>query len=256
MTRGAALAALAWWRDAGVDVLVADEPRDWLAPLPSPLGEGRLERSESGGGPTVKSVPAHPQPLPRGEGEQKVADLTPIARADSLDALRLAVEAIRPRAIFSDGDPASGVMIVGETAAPDDDRTGRPFSGPAGELLDRMLAAIQLDRSSTYITNLLLWRSFGKASPADLATATAILRRHIELARPRALLVMGGVPAAALFPGNPSISALRGSWRDLTVGDVTVPALPTYNPAYLLRNTAMKKQAWADLQSFRAHLDA
>ena len=147
-------------------------------------------------------------------------------------------------------------MIIGETAAPDDDRTGRPFSGPAGALLDRMLAAIGRDRSSTYISNLMLWRSYGKAAPADIAMGQAILLRHIELARPRALLLMGGEAAKALLATDTGITRLRGNWVDLRVGSHPVPALPTFNPAYLLRRPADKRMAWADLLALKAKIDA
>ncbi len=264
MTRGAALAALSWWADAGVDVLVDDAPRDWLAAaidaerVPSPTGRGQGWASEQIPQPKTKpSLERPPLAPPQRGGDVDLSALNDtLARTDTLDALRLAVEAIRPRAIFSDGDPASGVMIVGETAAPDDDRTGKPFSGPAGELLDKMLAAIGRDRTSTYISNLLLWRSFGKAAPADLAIGQAILRRHIELAKPRALLVMSGEAAKALLGTSAGITQLRGQWVHLPVGTDSIPVLPTFNPAYLLRRPADKRLAWADLLMFKAKIDA
>lgn len=264
MTRGAALAALSWWADAGVETLVDDSPRDWLAAaikaerVLSPVGRG-------GGWTAEQEIQSQPKralerpPLtpPQQGGDVDLLALSDtLARAATLDALRLAVEGIRPRAIFSDGDPASGVMIVGETAAPDDDRTGKPFSGPAGDLLDKMLAAIGRDRSSTYISNLLLWRSFGKAAPADLAIGQAILRRHIELAKPRAVLVMSGEAAKALLGTSAGITQLRGHWVHLPVGTESIPVLPTFNPAYLLRRPADKRLAWADLLTFKAKIDA
>ena len=264
MTRSAALAALAWWRDAGVDTLVDDAPRDWLAVassperVPSPPGRGKGWADEQGA--PVQPVPPRERPPltpPRRGGGADLAALTAaLAACNTLEALRQAVETIRTRPIFADGDSASGVMIVGETAAPDDDSTGKPFSGPAGALLDKMLAAIGRDRSSTYISNLLLWRGFGQATAADIATGAAILRRHIELAKPRAVLVMSGVAAKALLDTNVGITQLRGHWVDQMVGDHKLALLPTFNPAYLLRYPAHKRMAWADLLMFKAKIDA
>lgn len=253
MTRSAALAALSWWRDAGVDTLVDDAPRDWLG---ASIAEDRSDDHQAPA--QVSPVRERRQVAPPRPGRDVdiSALTTTLAGCDTLEALRRAVESIRARPIFADGDPASGVMIVGETAASDDDRTGKPFSGPAGELLDKMLAAIGRDRTSTYISNLLLWRGFGKAAAADIATGTAILRRHIELAKPRAVLVMSGVAAKALLDTNAGITLLRGKWVDLTLGNHKLALLPTFNPAYLLRYPAHKRMAWADLLMFKAKIDA
>ncbi len=250
-SRADALSALAWLVDAGVDTLVGDAPHAWLAaPAPpimdAPVAEKRAER---------------PAPRPERPAAPS-ADSAEIERrvlaADSLDALKEAAASLRAKPIFADGDPASGVMIIGQDAAPDDDRTGRPFSGPSGALLDRMLAAIGRDRSSVYLTNLYLWRSVGGAavSADETRLSTLILRRHIELAAPRALLVMGDKPSKALFDTDVAISKLRGRWADLTVAGKNLPALPTFNPAYLLRLPAHKALAWVDLRAFKSRIDA
>ena len=258
MTRSAALATLSWWRDAGVDTLVDDAPRNWLAP-PAPA-EPRPDVTDWQATAPAAAPPSPARSSPPAASRTTDIDLSDLKSAlagcATLDALRAAAAAVRPRPIFADGDPASGVMIIGETAAPDDDRTGRPFSGPSGELLDKMLAAIGRGRSSTYISNLMLWRSFGKAAPADVAVGHAILLRHIELAKPRALLLMGGEAAKALLATQTGITQLRGKWVDLTAGSHPVPALPTFNPAYLLRRPADKRMAWADLLMFKAKIDA
>lgn len=234
-----ALSALAWLVEAGVDVAVEDRPRDWLAPREQPA-----QAVETPAGITAT--------LPQDAAPPGIDDAT------SLAALRAAVEALRPKPIFADGDPASGVMIVGEGPSPDDDRTGAPFSGPSGRLLDRMLAAIGRDRSSCYLSNLILWRAPGgrPASDEDIALGRAVLRRHIELAAPRVLLVMGGMPAQALFDTDVGITRLRGRWLDLEVGAVTVPALPTFNPAYLLRVPKQKALAWVDLLAFKTRIES
>lgn len=243
-SRSDALAALGWLIDAGVDTLVDDVPRDWLAAPAEP------ERALAPAAPRITKPAATPI-APSGTEAR-------IAVADSPAALFEVAKALRAKPIFADGEAGSGVMIIGQDAAPDDDRTGRPFSGPSGALLDRMLAAIGRDRSSVYLTNLYLWRAAGGRPPSAEETrlSTLILRRHIELVRPRALLVMGDKPAKALFDTDTAITRLRGSWIELTFGELTVPALPTFNPAYLLRMPAHKALAWRDLLSFKARVDA
>lgn len=245
-SRSDALAALGWLVEAGVDVLVDDVPRQWLeepaAAEPAPEAEPVRQRAQA-----VAPVASAPTDIER-----------LIAGADSTAALYDAAKSLRPKPIFADGEPSSGVMITGQDAAPDDDKTGRPFSGPSGALLDRMLAAIGRDRSSVYLTNLYLWRSIGgrPATEEETRLSTLILRRHIELIRPRALLVMGDKPSKALFDTDTGITKLRGRWIDLELGDLKIPALPTFNPAYLLRVPAHKALAWSDLLSFKQRIDA
>jgi len=245
-SRADALATLGWLLEAGVDTLVDEEPRNWLsAPVPDvATPEAAAPKS------------ARPAATPAAATTTGVDAL--IAAADSTAALYDAAKALRPKPIFADGDPASGVMIIGQDAAPDDDRTGRPFSGPSGALLDRMLKAGGRDRSSVYLTNLYHWRSTGgrPATEDETRLSTLILRRHIELVRPRALLVMGDKPSKALFDTDTGITKLRGRWIDLELGDFRVPALPTFNPAYLLRVPPHKALAWADLLAFKARIDA
>lgn len=244
-SRADALSALAWLVDAGVDTLVGDAPHAWLAapapPVIDPPADKRAER------------PAARPAAPSADGAEVERR---VAAADSLEALKAAAATLRAKPIFADGDPAAGVMIIGQDAAPDDATTGRPFSGPSGALLDRMLAAIGRDRSSVYLTNLCLWRSAGGMSAEEARLSTLILRRHVELAAPRALLVMGDLPSKALLASDVAISKLRGQWADISFAGKTIPALPTFNPAYLLRMPAMKALAWADLRAFKSRIDA
>lgn len=247
-SRADALSALSWLVDAGVDVLVDDAPRNWLAAPAPPVAEPPPPAAPT----PARIVTAAPAAFD-GDAVERL-----IALAETPAALAEAAATLRARPIFADGDAASGVMIVGQEAAPDDAATGRPFSGPSGALLDRMLAAIGRDRSSVYLTNLFLWRAAGGRPPSDEETrlSTLILRRHIELVRPRALLVMGDKPSKALFDTDAAITRLRGRWIDLAVGETVVPALPTFNPAYLLRMPAHKALSWADLRSFKSRIDA
>lgn len=247
-SRADALSALSWLVDAGIDVLVDDAPRNWLAAPAPPIVEPAAAPPPA---PAARHAAPPAVPIDTSATERL------IALADTTAALAGAAAALRPRPIFADGDPASGVMIVGQDAAPDDAATGRPFSGPSGALLDRMLAAIGRDRSSVYLTNLHLWRSAGgAASDEETRLSTLILRRHIELVRPRALLVMGDKPSKALFDTDTAITKLRGRWIDISIGDTIVPALPTFNPAYLLRMPAHKALSWADLRAFKSRIDA
>ncbi|MFC3713580.1 uracil-DNA glycosylase [Sphingoaurantiacus capsulatus] len=248
-SRADALSALSWLVEAGVDTLVGDAPYPWLAaPAPPVIDAPAEKRAER---PASRTERPAPPSADSAEVERRVL------AADSLDALKQAAATLRAKPIFADGDPASGVMIIGQDAAPDDDRTGRPFSGPSGALLDRMLAAIGRDRSSVYLTNLYLWRSVGGSlSPEETRLCTLILRRHIEMARPRALLLMGEKPTKALVETDVAITKLRGTWTDLTIAGKALPTLITVNPAYLLRQPAAKALAWADLRAFKSRIDA
>ena len=161
--------------------------------------------------------------------------------------------------VFADGNPESGVMLVGEAPGADEDRVGLPFVGASGRLLDRMLASIGLDRSSCYITNLVPWRPPGNRKPeqTEIELCLPFLIRHIELVSPRFLLLLGGAPTSALLGRHDAISRLRGHWHDcvLPPGDKIIPALPTFHPAYLLRTPAHKRLAWADFLALRKRLD-
>lgn len=223
-----------WWLDAGHDALVHDQPRSWLR-VPE------AQRAE----PDAPSLPAPRLPAPP---RLAVDDFAGVA---SLDALR----ALAGRVPFADGDPASGVMLLGEASSADDLRTLRPFTGPAGDLLDRMLAAIGLDRSRCYITNLCPRRPLpGAPSADDIQRDLPLTRAHIRLAKPRLLLLLGGTAAQTVLADRTPIGKLRGQWRDIDVDGHRVAALPTFNPAYLLRRPADKRLAWADLLSFKARL--
>lgn len=159
--------------------------------------------------------------------------------------------------VFADGNPAARVMIVGEAPGRDEDREGKPFVGRAGQLLDRMLAAIDLSRASpdagaaAYITNVLPWRppQNREPSPEEMAMLVPFLERHIELADPDVLVLMGNTPCSALL-GRRGILRMRGTWADV----LGRPVMPMTHPAYLLRNPAAKREAWADLLEIRAKL--
>ena len=162
--------------------------------------------------------------------------------------------------VFLDGNPAAPVMIVGEAPGAEEDRLGRPFVGRAGQLLDRMLAAIGLDRTSVQYANVIYWRPPGNRKPttAEIAACLPFVLRHIALARPRVLVLAGGTAAGALLPLSEGITRLRGRWFELAVPGLgqPVPTLPMFHPAFLLRTPERKCEAWRDLLALKARLDA
>jgi len=141
-------------------------------------------------------------------------------------------------------------MLIGEAPGYEEDKTGLPFVGRAGKLLDRMLAAIGLDRSSAYIINVLPWRPPDNRNPdlAEVAKCIPFLRRHIELYAPELIVLLGGSPLRHVLGKTEGILQSRGKWLQYHVGGRMVPVMPTLHPAYLLRQPAQKKYAWRDLQ--------
>ena len=189
------------------------------------------------------------------------------AGANSLAELRAAMEAFEGSAlkraaantVFADGTPAGRVMFIGEAPGRDEDRIGKPFVGRAGQLLDKMLASIDLDRSrNCYITNVINWRPPDNRdpSPEEAAICLPFLRRHIELANPGIIILLGAVAARHVVGISDGIMKLRGRWLEYRVGDRMVPLMPTLHPAYLLRQPAHKKLAWRDLQAVRDKMHA
>ena len=179
---------------------------------------------------------------------------------DTLEELRAALEAFElcelkkgaRNLVFSDGVPGARVMIVGEAPGRDEDRAGRPFVGRAGQLLDRMLAAIGLGRdASVYITNVMPWRPPQNRDPRpeEIAMMKPFLARHVALAAPDLLVLVGNISCQAVL-GKRGITRLRGTWQEA----LGRPALPMLHPAYLLRQPLAKRETWADLLALQARL--
>jgi len=144
-------------------------------------------------------------------------------------------------------------MLVGEGPGEQEDRLGKPFVGRAGQLLDRMLGAIGLDRTKVFIANVVPWRPPGNRNPTpeELALCAPFLYRQIELVSPKILVSLGNVPTQALFETNQGITRMRGNWKTLTINGWTGPVLPTLHPAFLLRTPGAKAQAWKDMLSLK-----
>ncbi len=162
--------------------------------------------------------------------------------------------------VVYDGDPQARVLFVGEAPGAEEDRRGLPFVGPAGQLLDRMLAAIGLDRGQVCISNMLFWRPPGNRSPTaeEIATCLPFAQRLIELVDPEVLVLVGGISAKALLGRTEGITRLRGVWHRYSSPGLAAPidAIAIYHPAYLLRQPLHKRAAWRDLLAIRRRLDA
>lgn len=159
--------------------------------------------------------------------------------------------------VFSDGVAGSRVMLIGEAPGADEDRTGVPFVGRSGQLLDRMLAAIGLDRTKVYIANVVPWRPPGNRTPTpqEAAICRPFLERQIELAQPDILVCLGNVPAQSLTNTKQGITTTRGKWVDVQIKGRRLKVLPTFHPSYLLRQPLQKRWVWQDLLSLKKALD-
>ena len=260
------LAALAWLVDAGADEAVLDEPVNrFAAPKPrEPVraeGPARVAAPQSFREPSRVFAP-QPAPPPAASDDAIGSAMEIAARAETLAELKASLEAYdgcelkkhATNTVFADGTPDHGIMLIGEAPGHDEDRMGLPFVGRAGKLLDKMLAAIQLDRTKVYIVNVLPWRPPDNRNPEPVEVAKCIpfLRRHIELARPRILVLLGAVSARHVLGQTDGIMRLRGRWLEYHVAGQMIPVMPTLHPAYLLRRPIDKKLAWRDLQMIAA----
>jgi len=266
-----ALALLTWQIEAGADEALEPAPIDRFAAAREPALHRRTPPAAEPAAPTLlaaiasapANMPATGAPLPaNGDGNAYHA----AQAARSLEELRAALEsfdgcplkATATNLVFADGNPAARVMLVGEAPGADEDRIGRPFVGVSGQLLDRMLAAIGLDRTKVYITNVLFWRPPGNRTPtpAEVAACLPFVERHIELVGPEILVLVGNAAAKTLLLRNEGITRIRGKWFEYQSAGMSrpVPTLPIYHPAYLLRAPAQKRDAWRDLLQIRERL--
>jgi len=265
LTYHQAMALLEWQYELGVDEVIGEVPvnrYDLPATSPAfrkgPPGSGNTSR-ETGPG-TPDTAPSAVRAVdPAREAHGIAADI------DSLDSLKEAVATfpyceLRQGArntVFADGNPEARVMVIGEAPGRDEDFHGKPFVGRAGQLLDLMFDAIGMRRAETdrdralYITNILPWRPPRNRDPKpeEMGMMLPFVHRHIELAEPEILVLMGNISCQALL-GRRGITKLRGNWTDV----LGRPALPMFHPAYLLRNPRAKREAWSDLLTLQSRL--
>ncbi|MBV8132896.1 MAG: uracil-DNA glycosylase [Alphaproteobacteria bacterium] len=265
--RDAAIALLRWYVEMGADEAIAAEPANRLASAPAPAVAAPIPSVPPTPRPVHAVTVAPPRALTESLAEAAQSARRLAAGAESVAALAALIAGFdgcglkrtATNTVFADGNPAAPVMIIGEGPGADEDRIGRPFVGRAGQLLDRMLAAIQLDRQGVHITNVVYWRPPGNRTPstAEIASCLPFVLRHIALVHPKILVLAGGTAAGALLPGGQGITRLRGRWFDLEIPALAepVPTLPMFHPSFLLRTPERKREAWRDLLALRARLD-
>ena len=251
-----AKAALEWQVELGADEAIGDEPLnryELVAEAPKPKA---VTNTKPAAAPIpVTEVDAVVVAKAAAGAAQDLAGLEDALAKFELCELKMGARNL----VFSDGNSESRVMIIGEAPGRDEDREGRPFVGRAGQLLDKMLAAIDLGRagpdpaSSVYITNILPWRppQNRDPSPEEIAMLRPFVERHIELVAPDVLVLMGNISCLAML-GRKGITRMRGNWEEV----LGRPALPMFHPAYLLRSPHAKREAWVDLLALKARLDS
>jgi DNA polymerase len=155
--------------------------------------------------------------------------------------------------VFSDGNPKSKIMLIGEAPGHDEDLQAKPFVGRSGKLLDKMLEAIDLNREKVYIANIIPWRPPANRRPTEdeINSCLPFILKHIEIIKPSALMLLGSTATFAILRNKEGISKIRGKWVDLKINQMTIPTMPTFHPAFLLRQPGQKKHVWTDLQSLR-----
>jgi uracil-DNA glycosylase len=273
-----ALALLEWQIEMGADEAIGVEALNHLAPdrsAPPPTALVVAPQAPAPrpapSRPTASFVRpasiAPPRALTESAAEPAQSARALAAQATTIEALAALVAGFdacplkrtATNTVFVDGNPLAPVMMIGEAPGADEDRLGKPFVGRSGQLLDRMLAAIGLDRSGVQITNVIYWRPPGNRKPtaAEIASCLPFVFRHIVLARPKVLVLAGGTAASSLLDMAEGITRLRGRWFDLAVPglDATLPTLPMFHPAFLLRSPERKREAWRDLLALKQKLD-
>ncbi len=272
----AARELIAFYLDAGVDALLAEEPvnrmADAIAPQrlgPPATGDKTVRRAASEPLSPSASSQAAPQrsaPPPASPDAAVMAARQAAGNATTLDELQAlltdfegcALRATATQLVFADGNPQGRVMFVGEAPGYDEDISGRPFVGRSGKLLDRMMAAIGLDRASCYIANVVPWRPPGNRTPTPQETAICLpfIRRQIELADPDILVCLGGPAMQTLLGIKDGITRSRGRWFSYDTGRREIRALATFHPAFLLRSPLQKRFAWRDFLALKKALAA
>ena len=244
--------------EAGVTDMLAEEPINRYNVLPPARG--------ASGGNAPKAAPNEAAPIAHAEPQKtdmaSVAEAEKCAaQADSLEALAKAMadfdgcplKKTAKNTVFADGNPKAKLMLIGEAPGRDEDREGKPFVGPSGQLLDKIFACIGLTRQDFYITNMIAWRPPGNRAPTpdEIALCLPFLHRHIALLAPDIIVLVGGVAAKQLLNTDKGITQTRGTWNKITSDGRDIPALAIFHPAYLLRTPMRKAETWRDILSLQ-----
>ena len=277
--------ALRFYVDHGVETILGDDPIDRFSSAVSSLAESpvlpEINRDDAAisqqhsYADIAKSKQASPQFLGKSDARaeavkiaQSVETLAELKQAIN-DFDGMAIKRTATNMVFSDGNPDADIMLIGEAPGADEDRTGKPFVGVSGQLLDKIFATIDVYRDAEdvqrglYISNIINWRPPGNRtpSPAEIEISLPFIERHIQIVRPKVIILCGGVAAKSLLGRSEGISRLRKKWHDytpqtdeLSQDQASIPALATYHPSYLLRTPAQKKATWADMLMIARHL--
>lgn len=269
---------LAWQYEMGADEALLDRPAtkttdSFITGRSNDLLTAQLDDGVDRQTAAVSAPPPAPNPTALAAAplhqqamhEQARHGASALSHFTHLDGLRDGLLALDNCALkhtasnlcFADGNPGADLMIIGEIPGRDEDRMGIPFAGVAGQLLDRMLASFGHDRSSSYLVNLLPWRPPGNRTPTDeeLVLLLPWLYRHIQLAKPSVILLLGGMPCRIVFGRKDGILKCRGHWQNIDFGDgIGRPVMASLHPAYLLRSPAQKRLAFDDLINLAGRL--
>ena len=301
-TRDAAVALLAWYREAGIETLLVDAPRDRFAETAAenerrrgktqpatapaaaapPVVRAEGSRTAQSAPPPASNRQAFGEPSPNGNGDSafpstRVAIPDDVAVADareratsaaSLEELRALLESFdgcnlkitAKHTVFGDGPDTADLMLIGEAPGRDEDMAGVPFVGRSGQLLNRMLEAIGIERESVRVTNTVPWRPPGNRAPTPAETRICLpfVQRQIELVSPKIIVCLGSPSAKAILGASEGILRIRGQWHSYffdLAPDTAIPAIAMLHPAYLLRQPAQKTLAWRDLLALRVKLE-
>ena len=273
-----ASALLDWHIAMGIDETIVEHPVDNFAPpKPATIAEqgapqgivpptqlASMAARASNADPPIAVSPAAPPP----SGEVSVRTAIELAAAaNTFDDLQTtlagfdgcALKRTATNMVVADGNPAGRVLFIGEAPGAEEDRQGKPFVGPSGRLLDKMLISIDLDRSQVLISNTVFWRPPGNRTPTttEVATCLPFVQRMVELMVPEVIVPLGGPAAKSLLEQTTGIGKLRGRWFTYTTANLSAPiaVTPLFHPAYLLRTPAQKRATWRDLLMIRQRLD-
>ncbi len=274
VTQKELMTALEWYVDQGVHDILQDDPIDRTV-IPEPVLEEMPAYQALQSTPAPSAAPQAPQTsayLGKTDAYEEAVKLA--KQVKTLDELKeaiaefdgVAIKKMATNLVFSAGNPEASIMFIGDAPAADEDRQGAPFAGACGQLLDRILACIDLDRgaedikNAVYLTNILNWRPPGNRSPApaEIEVSLPFIEKHIQLIQPKLLVLLGGVSAKHLLGRSESISKLRKKWHDympVTQGlgaDISaIPTIVTYHPSYLLKTPIQKRAVWDDMLSLQ-----
>ncbi|PHS41507.1 MAG: uracil-DNA glycosylase [Robiginitomaculum sp.] len=240
-------ASQVWWQDMGVDAPILPAAQVKPAAVLKPVKRPAQQHT-----PNTPDISAQ---MTKATEQAKAAP--------TLDALKAIIEGFDAgvlsdharNMVFARGNPDADIMVIGEAPGRQEDESGQPFVGPAGQLLDKMFAAIDLDEDDLYITNVCNWRPPGNRNPnePELAMCAPFITRHMELVAPKLVVIVGGISLQALT-GKTGIMKMRGQWQSLDINAKPTPAMPLYHPAFLLRRPELKRDAWRDLLAIQKRM--